>query len=134
MRQGFANSGGQYIDSGCNIESNGRTQADDVLATLAFMSEQPYVDKQRIIVLGQSHGGWVTLALGASNPPVGVKGLVNFAGGLRQESCPGWKSSIARAAGGLGRDSRLPHSGFVGPRTQFLQSTRRGHLQTLRGA
>ena len=49
MRQGFANSGGLYIDSGCNIESNGRTQADDVLATVAFMSEQPYVDKQRII-------------------------------------------------------------------------------------
>src|SRR5450759_378613 len=84
MRQGFSKSGGSYIGAGCNVESNGRVQAEDVTAVLDYVVSQPWADRNRIVVLGQSHGGWTTLAFGAQNYP-GVKALINFAGGLRQD-------------------------------------------------
>src|SRR5262249_45025801 len=45
MRQGFSKSTGTYIGGGCNVESNGRLQADDVVATLDYMVALPYIDK-----------------------------------------------------------------------------------------
>jgi dienelactone hydrolase len=120
MRQGFSKSEGLYIGAGCNVESNGRTQAQDILSALKYISTQAFVDPSRVIVLGQSHGGWTTLALGASSPPPGVKGLVNFAGGLRQEGCTAWQNTLVRAAGGLGADSKLPSLWFYGDNDSFF--------------
>ena len=64
-RKGFAESGGDYAGNGCNVEANGFSQARDVAATVAFMSKQPFVDTQHIVVAGASHGGLVTMAYGA---------------------------------------------------------------------
>src|ERR1035437_4884123 len=86
VRQGFSKSAGSYIGAGCNVESNGRVQAEDVKAVLDYVVSQPWADRNRIVVLGQSHGGWTTLAFGAQNYP-GVTALINFAGGLRQDTC-----------------------------------------------
>ncbi len=120
MRQGFAKSGGYYIGGGCNVESNGRAQAEDVAEALHHMSKQSYVDKERVVVLGQSHGGWTTLAFGASAPPPGVKGLVNFAGGLRQESCPAWEQTLIRATAALAADVRIPSLWFYGDNDSYF--------------
>ena len=38
MRQGFSKSTGSYIGGGCNVESNGRVQAEDVVATLDYLN------------------------------------------------------------------------------------------------
>ncbi len=65
------------------------SKAGDVAAVLDYASAQPWADKSRIVVVGQSHGGWTTLAFGTLHYP-GVKGLIDFAGGLRQENCVGW--------------------------------------------
>jgi dienelactone hydrolase len=119
MRQGFSKSGGSYIGGGCNVESNGVAQAEDVVAALDFVIQQPWADKERILVAGQSHGGWTTLALGAENYP-GVRGLVNFAGGLRQESCPGWERGLARAAAEYGRNSKIPSIWFYGDNDSYF--------------
>ena len=123
MRQGFSKSGGYYIGGGCNVGSNGRVQAQDVAETLRFMSEQPYIDRERVLVIGQSHGGWTTLAYGASAPPPGVKGLVNFAGGLRQESCPGWEQTLVRATADLAMDVRVPSLWFYGDNDSYFVPT-----------
>jgi predicted dienelactone hydrolase len=61
-RRGFAESDGNYAGSGCNVEANGYAQARDVAATVAYMSQQPYVDKTRIVVGGTSHGGLTAIA------------------------------------------------------------------------
>jgi dienelactone hydrolase len=119
MRQGFAKSGGGYIGGGCNVESNGRVQADDVKAVLDHLIAQPWVDKERLLVVGQSHGGWTTLAFGAQNYP-GVKGLVNFAGGLRQDMCPNWKEALAGGAASYGRGTRLPSLWFYGDNDSYF--------------
>lgn len=119
MRQGFSRSGGSYIGGGCNVESNGRVQADDVKAVLDHLATQSWVDKERLVVLGQSHGGWTTLAFGPHNYP-GVKGLVNFAGGLRQESCPNWKEALAGGAASYARKTRLPSLWFYGDNDSYF--------------
>ena len=119
MRQGFSKSGGRYIGGGCNVESNGRAQAEDVAAVLDWLREQRWADADRVVVVGQSHGGWTTLALGAANPR-GVKGLVNFAGGLRQEDCRNWKEQLATAAGNYARDTKLPSLWFYGDNDSYF--------------
>jgi dienelactone hydrolase len=113
MRQGFSKSTGTYMGSGCNIEDNGHAQAEDVRVAIEYIARQPYADRNNILVLGQSHGGWTTLAFGTLNHP-GVKGLVNFAGGLEQINCPGWEGTLARVAGGYGKDTRLRSLWFYG--------------------
>jgi len=122
MRQGFSNSTGNYIDAGCNIESNGREQAKDVRAVLDYVTAQPYADKNNILVLGQSHGGWTTLAFGAFNYP-GVKGLVNFAGGLRQTSCGPWTANLVNAARSYGAETKVPSLWFYGDNDSYFGPT-----------
>ena len=121
MRQGFSQSQGNYNGAGCNIERNGRLQAEDIKATLDYLTAQPWADKQRILVLGQSHGGWTTLAFGAQGYP-GVKGLVNFAGGLRQKSCTDWEGNLARASAAYGQQTTLPSLWFYGDNDSYFSS------------
>jgi dienelactone hydrolase len=122
MRRGFSKSTGSYIGGGCNVESNGVAQAEDVKDVLDYVTAQAYADKNQILVAGQSHGGWTTLAFGTVNYP-GVKGLVNFAGGLRQEGCAGWESTLARAAGNYGENTRVPSLWFYGDNDSYFSVT-----------
>jgi dienelactone hydrolase len=118
MRQGFSKSSGSYIGGGCNVYSNGLAQAEDVRATLEAYAQRPEVDARRVVVLGQSHGGLTTLATGALNLP-GVVGLVNFAGGLRQEQCVGWERNLADAFGRYGKATQVPALFFYGDNDSY---------------
>jgi dienelactone hydrolase len=118
MRRGFSKSTGSYNSVGCNTESNGREQADDIAAVLDHLATLPQADSTRIIVMGQSHGGMSTLALGTLGRP-GVKGLVNFAGGLRNDNCVAWESGLARAFGAYGRETRVPSLWFYGDNDSY---------------
>ena len=119
MRQGFSKSGGSYIGGGCNVESNGRVQAEDVQATLAFYAARPDIDARRVVVFGQSHGGFTTLAFGALHP-ANVVGLVNFAGGLRQEDCNGWQLGLADAVASYARTTTVPSLWFYGDNDSYF--------------
>ena len=120
MRSGFSNSSGSYIGGGCNIESNGLAQAEDVAATLAFAHAQSYVDTNRSLIVGQSHGGWTTLAFGALNSDASVKGLVNFAGGLRQDQCTGWRAALGKAAAEYGQRTKVPSIWLYGDNDSYF--------------
>lgn len=112
-RQGFAQSGGTYVDHGCDVADNGLAQAQDVAATIAYMSTQPYIDARHIVVAGASHGGLTTIAYG-QQPQRGVHGLLNFAGGLRQDACNGWQHNLTHAFATYGGKARLPSLWFYG--------------------
>lgn len=118
MRQGFSKSGGSYVGGGCNVQSNGLAQAEDVQAVLAALALRPEVDATRVVLVGQSHGGLTTLAAGSLGLP-GVVGLVNFAGGLRQEQCPNWEAALATAFGSYARSTRVPALFFYGDNDSF---------------
>jgi dienelactone hydrolase len=108
MRQGFASSTGSYATFGCNMEANGQAQADDVLSTIDFARTQTWIDADRILVAGQSYGGLATIALGTRDVP-GVRGLINFAGGLRDDgnNCD-WRSELVHAFASYGAHSKIP--------------------------
>lgn len=118
MRQGFARSGGPYIGGSCNIEINGLQQAEDVVAALDYMVSQPYVDKDRIVVVGQSHGGLTTMAFSTISYP-GVLGVVNFAGGLRNLTCPDWEDRLIETFGNYGKDARYPSLWIYGDNDSY---------------
>src|ERR1700761_5813839 len=106
-RQGFADSGGTYVQDGCDVTSNGLSQAADVSTTIDYMSKQSYVDAQHIVVAGTSHGGLATIAYGTDAAP-GVRALINFSGGLRQDACNDWQGNLTRAFGAYGEKTQVP--------------------------
>jgi dienelactone hydrolase len=108
MRQGFAASTGNYVDHGCDMRANGYTQADDVRATLDFARTLPWIDSTHVVVAGQSYGGLATMALGTEDLP-GVRGLINFAGGLRDDSngCD-WRGALETAFADYGANNKIP--------------------------
>lgn len=108
MRQGFSGSTGRYRDHGCDMTANGYTQAEDIRATLDYARRQHWIDSDRIVIAGQSYGGLATIALGTQELP-GVRGLINFAGGLRDDSnrCA-WRSQLVSAFAEYGSKARLP--------------------------
>ena len=85
MRRGYGESGGTWAENygSCQTPdyfSAGLQGAADIKAAMDYMRSQPYVAADRTIVIGQSAGGWATVAFSSLNPP-GVPGMVNFAGG-----------------------------------------------------
>lgn len=119
MRQGFSKSQGSYIGGGCNVESNGRVQAEDVAATLHQFEQRPDIDARRVVVFGQSHGGLTTMAFGSLGLP-NVVGLVNFAGGLRQENCLPWEPALAAAMGSYAKRTTAPSLWFYGDNDSYF--------------
>lgn len=119
MRQGFSKSAGSYIGGGCNVESNGRVQAEDVEATLRQLERRADIDARRVVVFGQSHGGLTTMAFGSLGLP-NVVGLVNFSGGLKQEGCNGWERALATAMGNYGKSTTVPSLWFYGDNDSYF--------------
>jgi dienelactone hydrolase len=120
MRTGFGRSGGDYADYGCDMTGNGYLQAADLHAALRYARSQSWIDSQRIIVAGQSYGGMAALAAGAGATP-GVRGLLNFAGGLRADDggCQ-WKPALVSAFADYGSHSRLPSLWFYGANDSYF--------------
>lgn len=119
MRPGFSKSEGHYIDTGCNIESNGRLQAESVIGVLDELIRRPEVDRNRILAIGQSHGGLTVMALGAIGYP-GLKGVINFAGGFRVNSghCT-WEKSMIDAFEAYGKGAKVPSLWFYGDNDSY---------------
>lgn len=120
MRKGFSKSGGTYRDYGCNMKDNGQLQADDVQAALNAIRTQPWVDAQRIVVAGQSYGGLATLAFGTRRVS-GVRGLLNFAGGLRidGDTC-NWRNALVNAVADYAGKTTLPSLWFYGANDSYF--------------
>ena len=108
MRQGFASSTGTFADHGCDMTANGYAQAADVLDVIAYARQQDWVGDDRMVVAGQSYGGLATIALG-TRKLAGVRGLINFAGGLRDDGnhCD-WRSELVSAFSAYGSQNQIP--------------------------
>jgi dienelactone hydrolase len=114
MREGFSHSGGVYAIPGCNVEFNGKFEAFDIQAAVAFVQQQSWADHDKIVIIGQSHGGLSTMAYGAHNP-AHVRALINFAGGLNYEgtNCR-WQDSLVHAFETYGKTTTIPSVWFYG--------------------
>ncbi len=120
MRSGFARSTGVYADHGCDMTANGYAQARDVLDTIAYARRQSWVDGERIVVAGQSYGGLASMALAAQDV-AGVRGVLNFAGGLRVDGgrCD-WQSALVKAFANFGASNRIATLWMYGANDSFF--------------
>jgi dienelactone hydrolase len=120
MMRGFAASGGKLPNTGCDLAALGYADARDIAAVIADLAREPDLDTSRVVVGGQSFGGWNTLALGATAMrPQRVVGLVNFVGGVRSSGCDGGATAAgnrALVAGmtAFGSRTRIPSIWFYG--------------------
>jgi dienelactone hydrolase len=115
LRPGFGNSDGPYLEpSGPRNDRNyvrdGIETAAVEFAIVTAAAGLPGVDSSKIVVVGQSSGGFGAIAL-ADQPPIGVIGVISFAGGRGgddHEHISGGADRLIAAAGELGKRNRLP--------------------------
>lgn len=107
MMRGFAGSGGNLTHRGCDVGALGVANARDIRAVIGYMAAQPNIDGRKIIVSGQSFGGWNTLVLGMLAIP-NLRGLISFSGGVRASDCPAQDASLIAAAGYYGAHTGVP--------------------------
>lgn len=117
MRPGFSNSTGTDISPGCNAESYGFLQGQAVSDVLTQLSKRPDVDPTRILVIGQSTGGLTTIAFSTTTFP-GVKGVINFAGGVKNPNCQ-WEGSLVNAFSSYGKKSQMASLWFYGDNDSY---------------
>ncbi len=155
IRRGYGATGGAWSETyrSCDeptYREAGLETAKDIVAAIAFLARQPFVRPDRVVVVGQSAGGWGALALAGLNPPA-VSAVVNFAGGRGgyAEGRPHTNCAPDRliaAAGAYGRTARIPtlwvyteNDGYFGPSLSramyraFSESGGRGEFVLLPG-
>jgi dienelactone hydrolase len=85
MRRGYGASPGEYAEGYGSCDSprfdrSGAESARDVISAVDYARTLPSIDRERIVLMGQSAGGFASLAAAAQSPP-GVVAVVNIAGG-----------------------------------------------------
>ncbi|KIL97138.1 Dienelactone hydrolase [Paramagnetospirillum magnetotacticum MS-1] len=114
MRRGYGESQGEYAESSGPCDNpdyvkSGRIAAEDIRQTILQMAKRPYVDGSKVVAVGQSAGGFSTVALTA-DPPPGLVAAISFAGG-RGSNKPDsvcTESRLVDAFRTFGRTSRIP--------------------------
>jgi dienelactone hydrolase len=115
LRRGIGRSQGEFAESTdtCDAADFARVAfvaAADIKGVVRYLSAEPFVDSHRIVVVGQSVGGFAGLAV-AADPPPGVVAAVDFAGGIggygNGDICGG-RDGLIKAARQLGLRARIP--------------------------
>jgi dienelactone hydrolase len=85
LRRGYGDSGGVSQErTSCakpDYAQVGRGMTADIRAAIAFLSSRPDIDGSRVMAVGQSAGGFASLAYAAEAPP-GLVATISFAGGV----------------------------------------------------
>ena len=86
MRRGRGASGGDYLERyGCDHDTLARG-IEDLDAVMAFVASQPWFDRARFVLGGQSRGGLLSVVY-ASARDTGARGVINLAGGWVNGAC-----------------------------------------------
>ena len=117
LRRGYGAVGGAWNEGygPCgkpDFYKAGLETAKDIEASLSKVLEEADIAKQGVLVVGQSAGGWGTIAF-STRPHPAVAGLINFAGGRggHQNSTPNENcspDSLVKAAGEFGKSAKAP--------------------------
>ena len=116
IRRGHGSTGGTWAEDfgPCTTPfyyEAGMEAAKDILATINYASNLSFVQPDKIILVGQSAGGFGSLATASLNPP-GVIGVVNFAGGqggiTTQPGIPCAPERLAETIGKFAKTIRVP--------------------------
>jgi dienelactone hydrolase len=114
LRRGYGGSDRQFAEGYTSCQKPdyfkaGLATAEDILGVVADLQKQNFIDPKRVIIVGQSAGGWGAIAA-ASHNPVGVLGIINFAGGrgsyADHENCS--FPALIEAAAKFGQTAHTP--------------------------
>ena len=116
LRRGYGEAGrwpesyGRCTDP--NFVAAGKAAADDIEAVVRYLRTLPSVRKDRVLLVGQSAGGFGVIAL-AQRHPEGVFAVLNFAGGRGAHQGPNHDANCApdrliAALGTFGAGTKLP--------------------------
>ena len=94
-----------------------------VMASLDWLRQQPWADARRVVIEGQSVGGFASVAAGAAQLP-GVLGYINFAGGAggSPERAPGHScdpGQLTTLYGEWGRSTKVPNVWIYAQNDQY---------------
>ena len=138
-RPGYSHSSpDRSIHIACYNPAVGRQWATDVIAAIDYARSLPYVDASRIVVVGQSQGGFTSVALGSMNVP-GVVGVVDLVGGAKQPHCSGGYEPATESFAAFGKTSPLPTLFMYGDNDDYgsaepPNSVPRGYLKAFNDA
>ena len=114
VRRGYGNSEGpdsEFLDT---AEASGLAGAKDVKAAISFMCTRSDIDCDHIVIIGQSQGGWVSLAA-STIPMKGVLGAVNISGAINFKQGAGLgirsrtvEDSLEHSASVYGQNAKVP--------------------------
>jgi dienelactone hydrolase len=112
MRRGYGLTGGRFAESygSCgspDFHAAGEQAALDLEAAITHARTLPWVDDRRILLVGQSAGGFASIAAASRNIP-GVVAVVNLSGGRggNPRTRPGDPCASALMAETIGRFAR----------------------------
>jgi dienelactone hydrolase len=98
--------------SDANFRDAGLAIASINLWVIDYMSAQPFIKRDGVIVVGQSGGGWGAIALASQNPS-SVRAIIGFAAGRGghfkgkpNSNCA--PDNLVEAAAQFGRTARIP--------------------------
>ncbi len=129
MRRGRGKSGGRYLEGvECSLDASRRQicyAAESLDAVYDFLRTQPWVSRDRIILIGTSRGGMLSVMYAADNRGAAV-GVVNVVGG--------WLSDVCVASLGFdvnavlfeeaGRKATVPHLFLYATQDPYYTATR----------
>ncbi|HEX4738394.1 MAG TPA: CocE/NonD family hydrolase [Allosphingosinicella sp.] len=131
MRRGRGKSGGVSLESeekDCDPGSwkQGLAAAfEDVTAALDFAGKMPDVDAGTVLLVGESRGGFLSVAYAAEGARrIRVRGVVNFVGGWvaqAEDRCPTDFNQIS--FGRYGAETRLPELWLYGDHDPFYAAS-----------
>jgi dienelactone hydrolase len=112
QRPGHGDTGGPFFEevAPCDdpqFREAGLAVAEAASIALGYMTAQPFIRSDDIVVLGQSGGGFGTLALASQNPP-GVRAAINFAGGRTCRENPQAPKRLVEITAEFCRTTHLP--------------------------
>lgn len=117
IRRGFGATGGSYEEDAGSCKNPdymaaGKQAAQDVLAALAYAETLPQVDRDHVVFVGQSAGGFASLAA-ASFAPKGLVAVINFSGGRggnpsKHPGMPCGPQQMADTIGHFASTTRVP--------------------------
>jgi dienelactone hydrolase len=119
MMRGFSTTGGELYHFGCDISATGLANARDIAAVIRYLGNDRRFDTRRVIVAGQSLGGWNTLAIGTLGLP-NVVGLMNFNGGMKESDCATGDASLQSGAAAFGAQTKVPSIWFYGDNDEIF--------------
>jgi dienelactone hydrolase len=116
-RRGYGDTGGTDVEQNYNCANPWYAEAmaggvQSVLSVIAYAKAQPFVDRNRFLVMGQSVGGYLSVGTGAAHPE-GLVAVINFAGGHggrpdRDPGNPCEAQKLKKVFEDAGKVSRVP--------------------------